>query len=100
MTRRECEIKNKGEGRNKLSYGIVGRIKIVPFWAWLQEIGEERMARAVREMREAEGDLERCWLALKEGLEHMLQEGRKEAMKMNKRNRKKGGNIGKIDRES
>ena len=99
MTRRECEIKNKGEGRNKLSYGIVGRIKIVPFWAWLQEIGEERMARAVREMREAEGDLERCWLALKEGLEHMLQEGRKEAMKMNKRNRKKGGNIGKIERE-
>ena len=32
MTRRESEIKNNVDGMNKLSYGIVGRIKIVPFW--------------------------------------------------------------------
>ena len=45
------------------------------------------MSRTVCEIKEAEGDVERCWVALK-GLEDVLHEGRKEALKMRREKKK------------
>ena len=64
------------KGEKKENFKIVGRIKLVPFWAWLQGVGEERMGRAVQEMEEAKGDLDKCWGVLKEGIEYVLCEKR------------------------
>jgi hypothetical protein len=75
----------RGKGEKKDNFKIVGRVKVVPFWAWLQEVGEERMSRAVQGMEEAKGDIEKCWRVLKEEIGYVLCEGRKEAMKINKR---------------
>ena len=46
------------KAKERTSYGIVGRVKLVPYWAWLQEIGEERMGEVIEEMKAAEGDIE------------------------------------------
>ena len=91
--------RGRGEKKMEKGYSIVGREKSEQFWAWLRAEGEERMEGVVEQMKGAQGDVEKCWEALKDGLIGILNEGKTEAKRNNRRKRKKGREEEKIDEE-
>ena len=94
------ERKKRKKKKEKESFRIVGQVKHVPFWVWLQEIGEERMKRAVEDMDDEKGrDIEKYWEIFKNGLVDILHEGKDEAERLAGRKRKKGRKIQEIEEE-
>lgn len=57
------------------------------------------MGKAVEEMKEAGEDIEKYWEIVKNGMLDVLHEGRVEAKRISRKNRKKGGRIGMIEKE-
>ena len=77
----------------------MGRIRSEQYWAWLEEEGEGRMKDAVGQMEVASGDVEKCWEALRDGLLGILDVGKTEAKRMNRKKREKGDEIENREKE-
>ena len=89
------ESKDRRERREKAGkggYGIVGRVRSEQFWAWLEEESDKCMDEVNERIKKGKEDVEQGWEALKQGLTGILNEGKREAKRMNKK-RKEGREI-------